>query len=588
MLAVLLGVSGWIEIQAAAQMKLVVSAGYLPQVPVLVRVEVLESDGRRDWEVSDAQATLSANNPGVSLSTNRVQLRNGMGSALVTFTGGGDFDLSVVLIGPPATRRMEDWSGLPVTLIGGTLPGASSTWSGVMLVTNDVTVPAAHTLTILSNTLVLINGVASGTSGNDLLVNGTLLSLGTEERPVTITCANLAANMRWGQIRHTSAQPSTYRHTIITRAGRAPGEGHTGQAPAIRSSNSRILFDGCSITDLAEMNQSAADFGRPGKVMQSSGSDLIMTNCLLSRARMGPEIGSTSLLFLNSHIIDMRGPDDADGIYLHSQQAGQVIRLSGSVVAGGDDDGIDTLGADITVEDCLVRGWKYPGDDSKGISVLGGEVRVWRSLLFDNTIGLSGKGGNGENVRVRMDGCTVIGNSYGVAVTNKTGSTPVIDYRITNCIIRAPDPVFTDYNPDDIHIDYSDVGEVWPGVGNTTDDPLFVSPGKSNFRLEPYSPCIDSGDPATAPDPDGSRADMGVYRFAPPRPVLSAPQGLANGSFGFVLNAYTNRNYVIDFSTNASSWNQLTTVFQTNGASAVADADATLSPHRIYRARLAP
>jgi hypothetical protein len=38
-------------------------------------------------------------------------------------------------------------------------------------VTNDVTVPAGATLTIQSNTLVLLDGVASGTVANDLLIN---------------------------------------------------------------------------------------------------------------------------------------------------------------------------------------------------------------------------------------------------------------------------------------------------------------------------------------------------------------------------------------------------------------------------------
>src|SRR6185369_4466409 len=100
-------------------------------------------------------------------------------------------------------------------------------WSGVMLVTNDVTVPANSTLTILSNTLVLVNGVASGTTANDILVKGTLNSLGTEDDPVTITCAQ--AGLRWGQIRHDSAAlatapTSTYRYTSITRAGRGIAE----------------------------------------------------------------------------------------------------------------------------------------------------------------------------------------------------------------------------------------------------------------------------------------------------------------------------------------------------------------------------
>ena len=41
---------------------------------------------------------------------------------------------------------------------------------------------------------------------------------------------------------HDNAQPSLYRHTMITRAGRSTGEGHTGQTPVIRPNNSTITF----------------------------------------------------------------------------------------------------------------------------------------------------------------------------------------------------------------------------------------------------------------------------------------------------------------------------------------------------------
>jgi len=60
----------------------------------------------------------------------------------------------------------------------------------VVNVTGDVTVPAGHVLTIESNTVILIDGVASGTSAPDIFVGGTVNSLGTEEHPVTITCAS--------------------------------------------------------------------------------------------------------------------------------------------------------------------------------------------------------------------------------------------------------------------------------------------------------------------------------------------------------------------------------------------------------------
>jgi hypothetical protein len=234
---------------APASLRVLTQNNYLPGLPVLVRVEGYGPDGQRDRETWDTEATLTADQPGVTLSTNRIDLRNGMGSALVTFTGGGDFNLTANVGGVQATRSLRSVAGQPVTRIGGILSGGSSTWSGIINITNDLTI-TNHALTIQSNTLVLINGVTSGTTAPDIFVNanGSIQSLGTELHPVTITCSNTAMNTRWGQIRHNNSLASYYRHTFINRAGRAPREGHTGQAPAIRPNGSTLTFEWCSIT----------------------------------------------------------------------------------------------------------------------------------------------------------------------------------------------------------------------------------------------------------------------------------------------------------------------------------------------------
>ncbi len=84
----------WAAVPPANSVRLVTQHGYLPDLPVLVRVEVLTPQGARDWSLWDGEAVLSANSGAVTLSTNRVPMRNGMGSALVAFSGGGDFDLT--------------------------------------------------------------------------------------------------------------------------------------------------------------------------------------------------------------------------------------------------------------------------------------------------------------------------------------------------------------------------------------------------------------------------------------------------------------------------------------------------------------
>jgi hypothetical protein len=52
-----------------------------------------------------------------------------------------------------------------------------------------------------------------------------------------------------------------------------------------------------------------------------------------------------------------------------------------------------------------------------------------------------------------------------------------------------------------------------PGFGDISDDPLFVDGIPFDYHLTGDSPCIDTGDPETPPDPDGTRADMGAFYF---------------------------------------------------------------------------
>ncbi len=527
--------------QHASSVRMTVPNGYLPGKPVLVRIEALDQRGHVFRDLWDATATLSADN-GVQLDVDQITMFNGLGSALVTFSGGsGDFQLTATADGLQDTDNLSALDpGTEVTVSGDLSlidPAGTSTFSGIVHVTGDVLVPAGHTLNIEPGTLVLLDGVASGSGGTDIEVVGNLQSLGTETRPITFTAYDPA--LEWGEIRHANAEPSAYRYTNIHLAGHSPGGGHTGTGPAVRPQGSTIVFEYVNITD------------NDGKVMQSGGgSNLTFRNCHLARSVMGPEIDNTALLFEDSWITENHGPDDNDGIYIHSQSAGQDCTLRRGVIADMHDDGLDTLRATVLVEDYIFRNMA-----DKGVSVYGGEVTLNRIVSADNDIGISAK--DETHAVVHLDHATITGNTWGVQAENKDGGKPdgVVEYFVTNSIVYGNSQwaVRSDYALDPITFDHSIVGEAWvsdggyrgvddevhtgetwAGVANANVDPLFVNPASNDFRIAAGSPAAGAGDdgsnlgyyPTAAVPPSGEltadtvwRPENGQYRVTSPLTV---------------------------------------------------------------------
>jgi hypothetical protein len=506
---------------AAQSVNMIVRDSYLPGVPVLVRVELLADDGSIDRDLWDAVATLSVSgNPSINLSTDQVRLYNGLGSALVTVTGIGNFTLNVDVEGLQTSAGLTDWSGQTINTVSGTL-SSSATWSGIYHITGgDYTIPDGVTLTLNPGTLVLVDGVPSGTDGTDIDIAGSIQSLGTSSSPVNFTAYTTGEN--WGELHFVDAEPSVFQYTNIAQAGHSPAVGHSNSGPTIRASSSTIVFDHASLTDNA------------GKIMDAtSGSDLTFHDSLFARSVMGPEIYGTALMFEDSWITDMHAGDDADGIYIHGQQTGQLCTMIGGVAANIVDDGIDTLGSDVTIEDFIVRDC-----NDKGISVYDGETTINHCLVVetnrnpeDPTVaGIAAKATEGSTTIVNIDHTTIVTTrtvgvtDYGIQSHNKYGvSTGTIIWNVANSIIDATDPVDVQapYLESDVHISYSDVyGEVWPGIGNINLNPQFVDPGNSDYNLQVTSPCIDAGDPAADPDPDLTVTDQGYFWYDQGAPNL--------------------------------------------------------------------
>jgi len=105
---------------------------------------------------------------------------------------------------------------------------------------------------------------------------------------------------------------------------------------------------------------------------------------------------------------------------------------------------------------------------------------------------------------VQIEGCTVVDNvAFAVGGGLQAGSA-------TGCIVR-------DNEPDNLDAGavatFSNIEGGWAGIGNIDAPALFVDASNRNYHLGPGSPCIDTGDPSSQLDLDGSIADMGAFQF---------------------------------------------------------------------------
>ena len=502
-----------------------------------------------DRDVWDANAVLSVSgNPAIKLSVDRLALRNGLGSSLVTITGRGDFKLKVAAAGLEKTVPLADWTGKPVHVVSGTL-SSSQTWSGIYRITGgDFTIPAGVTLTLAPGTLVLIDGVASGTEGTDIDVQGSIQSLGTAASPVTFTAFTPGRN--WGELHHADAQPSMYRYTEIMQAGRSPKVGHSNSGPAIRVVE--ILAHVRSCLAHRQRRQDHAGHGRIGadvprhavRPLDHGPGDLEDVAALRGRLDHGDACQGRRRRHLHPQ------PGQGATVHADSQRDRRHGRRRRSTPSA----------RTCVIEDCIVRGCK-----DKAISVFGGQTTIDRCLVVGNNLApedttnasIVAKSNEGATAVVNIDHTTIVTTrtpgylDVGMQSHNKYGvKTGKILYYVTNSIVDATSPVHVQspYVQSDVHISYCDiVGVKWLGTGNIAADPRFVDPrarrlpsgrGVSLHRHRQLRtvaladsgllrPCEDAYEASMAPRLGRHCADFDTYLVLQLLHVVDHPQGAA-------------------------------------------------------------
>ncbi len=467
---------------------------FLPGHPFPVRVSVEDAGGEIDRDLWEAVVQLRSSKGPVE--PNEVRLMNGVGSALVHYDGTEDFTLTAVLGEASAEKGLSSAPEHSVREVSGALAEDALHWDGIVRVTGSVRIPESAVLSIAPGTLVLIESPFPGEMGHDIEVHGAVEALGTAERPITFMAAEAARP--WGQIFHDHASASVYRWVQFVQGGNSPASGHTERGTALRVQASEVLFEDCLIADLY------------GKAMASAqGASVTLAGCVVSRCAMGPELLHTRVDIRDSWFTEMRDPDEGDGLYILTGP--ETARVARCVFAQGTDDAIDTWGAEVEVEDCILRGFA-----DKGLSVDRGNVRLRGCLVVDTGVGVSAKARVGGPVRVSIEHCTFARQHMALWIRDLFRMPDVgIRFDVRNSIFQDNRIlVHTDYEAENVLIAYSLLNQPWPGPGNVVERAGFAAPAQGDYGLRKDSPAIDAGDPDDAPDSDGSRADLGCFPSA--------------------------------------------------------------------------
>jgi hypothetical protein len=167
------------------------------------------------------------------------------------------------------------------------------------------------------------------------------------------------------------------------------------------------------------------------------------------------------------------------------------------------------------------------GSNGGGMFIDGGSNPVIRNILFyDNSAS------HGAGVYVSgfsnptFDHTTFVLNSAstgGAGVSVAGGSSVAIN----NSILSANNGSAIEVINGSETTTYSIVDGGNAGTGNLDTIPQFENPGSGDFHLQWGSPAIDSGDPASDFDPDGTVTDMGVFYYDQSYQPPNAPTGLA-------------------------------------------------------------
>ncbi len=337
--------------------------------------------------------------------------------------------------------------------IAGNISGLWTKNNSPYIINGDVIIPENDSLIIEPGVEFLFNG------RYDLTVYGTLKAVGIATDSIRFTRYLPNDSLNWAGLRfYRGSDSSELTYCIIEYSD---GQISTyGQGGALRCSSTSIKLTNSSIRNNKTYN---------GAGIYVVNSQIVLDNVSIENnqsSSAGAAIySSSSDLVLNQCIINNNTAGGSGaGIYTQNSEfliSNSIILNNVSEYNGGAIYYREfTSGAMLTLNNCIIFG--NEASDGDGLFISDGDVKILNSIVWNNS---------DSDLYVS----TIYGDSMLVSYTN---------------IMQ----------------------EVWSGIGNMSQDPLFTNPAGNDFHLNNNSPCVNSGHPHSLfNDLDGSPNDMGMY-----------------------------------------------------------------------------